>query len=159
MNQRGQNFSVSNPGLKKKFIQPIVVILLMTLLFASFAWVPITSAQDNPPSIWRVQSLENERTGLTNPVGLAFSSRTGSFQVLEGKGTSAAAELIRLNRFAERAGTARITASLRNPINMAHDQRYHRLLLIPGTSDQLLEVREGTGGNLSGLSHHNIERW
>ena len=159
MNQRGQNFSVYNPRPKKKFIQPIVVILILTLLFASFAWVPITSAQDNPPSIWRVQSLENERTGLTNPVGLAFSSRTGSFQVLEGKGTSAAAELIRLNRFAERAGAARITASLRNPINMAHDQRYHRLLLIPGASDQLLEVREGTGGNLSGLSHHNIERW
>jgi len=99
-------------------------------------------------------TLEQERTGLSAPAGLAFSSSSNTFYVLEERqsGPSAETDVIRLTPFAaspvsDRAGSARIAAAVKDPVNVAFDSRNSRLLLLDA-AHRLLEVRANTSGEL-----------
>jgi len=145
----------------KVFLFALAMVLLGLILILSLVWVPASSAQGNSPFIWQVQAMESDQTGLSNPVGLTFASRANVFEVLEGKGASATTELVKLTPFADREGGTRIVAAVQNPINIAYDNTVNRLLLFPGASNQLLEVWEGTDGNLDPrtLTRHDIRSW
>jgi hypothetical protein len=153
-NQRRKNIQLG----KKHFLFACVVILLGLILSLSFVWLPAASAQEGLPFIWQVQVMQSDQTGLSNPVGLAFSSRANAFQVAEGKGPSETTDLVKLTPFADRAGEARIAAAMRNPINIAYDDQVGRLLILRGNGNQLWEVREGLDGNLDPqtLTRHDV---
>ena len=98
--------------------------------------------------------LESDRTGISSPVGLAFSSASESFYVIGARpgGASADTEVVRLTPFelspvSDRRGSARIAAAVRDPVNLAFDARYTRLLLLDN-ADRLLEVLPDSGGDL-----------
>jgi hypothetical protein len=116
---------------------------------------PDASGQPAAPAVIRqAQALEAEQTGLPSPVGMAFSATSSSFYVINersgvGPGDT---DVIRLTPFAlrpgsDRAGSARITAAVDDPINMAYDARRKRLLFL-GHAGELLEVQVGPQGDL-----------
>jgi hypothetical protein len=108
-----------------------------------------------------VQTAEGDKTGLLSPVGLAFSSRANAFQVVEKQNASANTDLVKLTPFADRAGSARIAAAIKDPINVAFDNRVGRMLILHSSANQLLEVHEDTNGNLdpNTLTRHNIRHF
>src|SRR3989304_3765798 len=139
------------------FRLPFLSVLLPLIL--PLTWVPAGSAQGNAAFIRQVRALESDKTGLLNPAGLAFSSRANAFQVIEGQSGSVNTDLVKLTPFADRAGSTRIAAAIKDPINVAFDNRVGRLLILPGSANQLLEVREDANGNLDPkmLTRHNIK--
>ena len=144
---------------RKLFLSFEVTILLVLILTLSLVGVPAGSAQEGAPFLWQVQTFESDRTGLSNPVGLAFSSRANAFQVAEGRGPSQTIDFVRLTPFADRAAEARIAAAVENAINIAYDNQLGRLLILRGNGNQLWEVREGPDGNLDPrtLTHYNVK--
>jgi hypothetical protein len=148
---------------RKDFLFASAMIVLGLILSLSFVRVPISSAQGSAPVIWQVHVMESDKTGLSNPVGLAFSSRANAFEVLEGRGQgqppSVNTDLIKLTAFADRVGVARIAVAAQNPINLAFDNKVGRLLLLQNAAKQLLEVREGADGNLdmSTMTHYDAK--
>lgn len=114
------------------------------------ARVPSSSARE-------VQVLEQERTGVPSPVGLAFSSTSNAFYVVGApprfKPATAKTDVVKLTPFnltprSDRPGLARIPSGVAaDPINMAFDTRRNRLLML-GRAGELLEVRAGSGGDL-----------
>jgi sugar lactone lactonase YvrE len=114
--------------------------------------------------------LEAERTGIPSPVGLAFSSASDSFYVVDSRpergSAPAATDVVRLKPFewrpySDRVGSARITAAVQDPVNMAFDVRRGRLLLLTGNAGQLLEVQAGSNGDLDPrtLARHDARRF
>ncbi|HET9496674.1 MAG TPA: hypothetical protein VFR15_20795, partial [Chloroflexia bacterium] len=111
-----------------------------------------TQAQNRPPFVRMARVIEARATGLTNPVGLAFSNKAGEFIAVDGPGRGPAVspglEVVYLNSLGDRAGTVRLPTAPSDPINFAYDNRYNRLLIYDGPAAQLLEVREGPDGKL-----------
>jgi uncharacterized protein YjiK len=128
-------------------------------LILPFLWVPASSAQGNAAFIRQVRVMESDEAGVLNPVGLAFSSRANAFQVIEGQSGSVNTDLVKLTPFADRAGSTRIAAAIKDPINVAFDNRVGRLLILHSSANQLLEVQEDANGNLDlrTLTSHNIK--
>ncbi|MEO8356166.1 MAG: hypothetical protein ABI621_09645 [Chloroflexota bacterium] len=106
--------------------------------------------------------MEADRTRLLNPSGLVFSSKLNVFYALEAPGlgqlSSTGTDLIKLTPFADQAGAARIAAAVRNPINTAYDNKVGRLLILQSSTNQLVEVRESSDGNLDpmAVSRYNV---
>ncbi len=109
--------------------------------------------------------MEAAKTGLQYPAGLAFSPRANAFYVVEGPGAGqsppAATDAVKLTPFANRIGSARIEAQIRDPINMTYDSKFQRLLVLQSPADQLLEIREGPDGNLdpTTLNRYAVSRF
>ncbi|HMN30635.1 MAG TPA: hypothetical protein PKE45_20960, partial [Caldilineaceae bacterium] len=121
-----------------------------------------TLAQGNAPFVKWARAMKMDDTGMANPAGLVFSPRTNAFHVVNRRGQPATdTDVVRLTPFGERAGSARIAAALRDPINMAFDGYFNRLLAFISPANQLVEVREGTDGNLDRrtLVRHNARRF
>lgn len=139
-----------------KFLEPVIrnflfrlsILLVVLALAFPFLRVPASLAQSEPAFIRQVRVMESDQTGLFTPAGLAFSARANAFQVIEGRSSSANTDLIKLTPFADRAGSARIAAAIKDPINVAFDNRVGRLLILHSPANQLLEVREDAQGNL-----------
>jgi K319L-like, PKD domain len=119
-----------------------------------------------PPSapIRQAQVLDLEETGVPAPDGLAFTGGSDSFYVLDAS-SRATLDVARLTPFELRAGSMRagsthLTAAVKDPINMVFDARRNRLLLLPGASDQMLEVRAQANGDLDPghVVHHDLRR-
>ena len=102
--------------------------------------------------------MESDKTGLISPAGLAFSIKANAFQMIEGQSASATIDVIKLTPFSDRAGSAPIAATIRDPINVAFDNQVGRLLILHNAANQLLEVREDAEGNLEPgrLTRHDI---
>ncbi len=158
MNSRGRKaIRLDFRQVKSSLFAPAMVVLGL-ILSLSFVGVPASSAQGNSPFIWQVQVMESDHTGLSNPVGLAFSSRANAFQVSEGRAPAETVDLVKLTPLADRAGEARISAAIQNPINIAYDNQVGRLLILRGAGNQLWEVRENSDGNLDPqtLTRHDV---
>src|SRR5687768_17417145 len=143
------------------FLLRLSILSLLLAFILPFAWVPASSAQSNVAFIRQVRALESDKTGLLNPAGLAFSSRANAFQVIEKHNVSANLDLVKLSPFADRAGSARIAAAIKDPINVAFDNQVGRLLILHNSDNQLLEVQEDANGNLDPktLTRHNIKHF
>jgi VCBS repeat-containing protein len=118
----------------------------------SFTWISAGYAQGNPSYLRFVQTFEPYETGLSNPAGLAFSSRANAFQVVEAPGLGqpppSATDVIQLTPFGNRAGSARFAAQVDNPTNMAFDNKANRLLILQSQAGRLIEVYQDSDGNL-----------
>ncbi len=133
------------------------IIILGLVLSLSFAWVSSGSAQAPQPGIWQMRVLRSDQTGIQNPVGIAYSSKAGTLQVMEG-GPSAAASVIAMTQLGDPAGTKTISAAVKDPINLAFDNRQGRLLMLGGAAGQVVDVRQGPDGspNPAALVRRNL---
>ncbi|MGB5212404.1 MAG: hypothetical protein WBN88_02000, partial [Anderseniella sp.] len=121
-----------------------------------YSWPRYTPEGSTPPHnsafVRQRRAMEADETGLSNPAGLAFSSRADAFHVLEGREQGqpppAQTDIIKLTFFADRVGSARIAAAIKNPINMAFDNKANRLLIFQSVPNKLIEVLERPDGNL-----------
>jgi hypothetical protein len=115
-------------------------------------WVSSGSAQTSPAYLRLVQVIEPEKTDLSNPVGLAYSSKIDAFYILEAgvqdESGPVSMDLAKLNSFVSRVGSVRIAVGPQDPINIAYDPKFGRLLFIGFPANQLVEVRENSLGNL-----------
>ena len=138
------------------------ILALGLALMLSFGWNSAVAAQDGAVHIGLVRVFEPSDTGLTKPAGLAFSSKTRAFHVVEaraeGQTAPADTDVVRLTPFEERVGSARIAAQVKDPINMAFDNRADRLLILQSPADRLIEVFLAPDGNLDpkSLIRHDV---
>ena len=132
-------------------VRGTLVRLVLALGLVSMPLISVRSrafAQNGSAPIWIVRSLNTSEYGGGAVQGLAFSSRANAFQVIEVPGASANIDVIKLTPFADQAGSARIAAAIKDPINVAFDNRAGRLLILDNAADQLVEVREDAEGDL-----------
>jgi SdiA-regulated len=113
-----------------------------------------TGQSSSAAGVREAQVLELDRTGVAAPVGLTFAPGSKSFFVVGSRAGGAAAEtdVVRLTPFelspvTDRAGSARIAAAIKDPVNVAFDARGSRLLLLDNVN-RLLEVKAGANGEL-----------
>jgi len=134
----------------------LVVAFLGSVVFTvtASAAPEATSQSGGATAPRQAQVLEVDRTGIAAPVGLAFAADTKSFHVVGARpgGGPPDTEVVRLTPFAlspvsDRAGSARIAAAVKDPVNVAFDSRHGRLLLLDN-ADRLLEVRANANGDL-----------
>ena len=134
----------------------LALMLSMALMTAGFA-------QGGEVFIRQIPSMEPDQIGPLNPVGLAFSSRSKTFHVVEDRGQAPTAnsDVIAFTPFADRKGSARIAAMIEDPLNTVFDNQNNRLLAFQPTAGELLEVRENPGGNLDRTTviRHNVRRF
>lgn len=132
-------------------------------LSLSFLWMFSSSAQGSLATIRQLRAMPADETGLQNPAGLTYSSRANVFLVLDEQGQSlpVATQVIKLTSFGRRTGSTWTAAQVENPINMAFDNKFHRLLILQFSGNQLLEVSEKPDGNLdpSQLISHSASRF
>jgi hypothetical protein len=109
-------------------------------------------AQDQPQFIRMVQEMRGEKSGLSSPVGVVFSSRANTFHVIETRGnndTLAGVTTIKnISVFGHGAGSTQIKIGIEDPLNVAMDNIYGRLLIYQATTQQLIEVDEDSTGVL-----------
>jgi len=110
------------------------------------------SAQEQAAADYRhVRSIETEDVGFARPAGLAYSAASDTFLVVqrsEAGQPAGATEVVLLTQLGERAGSVRIAATVRDPVNMAYDGRAERLLVLTSVGT-LLEVKTGPSGALN----------
>ena len=132
----------------------LVLAFLLSVVFAVTASAASVATRANGTNTLRLaRVLEADRTGIASPVGLAFAADTKSFHVVgAGPGGAATTDVVRLRPFdlspvSDRAGSARIAAAIKDPVNVAFDTRGSRLILLD-TANRLLEVKAGADGEL-----------
>jgi uncharacterized protein YjiK len=141
--------------------------VILTLLFAPF--LPAVPSSAGAPShaalIRKVRVMEADKTGLTTAVSLAFGARANAFLAVaarrQGPPPPSNTDLAYLTPFGHGAGRARIAAALEDSINLAYDNRAHRLLFYQAAGRRLGEVREGADGRLdpTTLSYYDARRF
>ena len=128
------------------------LIILFSLVGTSALETSATSAQVGTAGIRQVRAIETRDIGLPNPAGLAFSPSANAFHIMDardpGQTPPPFTDLITVAPFEDLAGSARIEAAIKNPINMAFDSLANRLLIFQPTSNKLVEVLEGPDGEL-----------
>ena len=130
-------------------------VVVSAVSVVSAAAAPESSRQQaQSGTVRQAQVLEHDRTGVDAPAGLAYSSTSRSFYVIGARSGAGPAEtdVVRLAPYefspvSDRAGEARIAASVKDPANVAFDARHARLLLLDN-ADRLLEVRADSKGDL-----------
>ena len=138
-------------GLKNLFTSALILagVSLIFLLGGSSA----TLAQNNASFVRQVRTLETDEAGLQNPAGLAYSSGGQAFHAVEARGQGQPlptdTDIIKLTAFADHKGVARVTAAIQDPINMAFDDQFKRLLIYQSPANKLIEVLEDADGNLN----------
>jgi uncharacterized protein YjiK len=126
----------------------------------------VTDARAQAEGLVReVHALQQDRTGVPAPVGLAFSSASKTFYILGAPPGHGTAEVMRLTPYdlpsePERQATVPISATVQDSINIAFDARRNRLLLV-SNARELLEVRARRGGDLERqtLRRHDVTRF
>jgi DNA-binding beta-propeller fold protein YncE len=130
-------------------------VVVSAVSVVSAAAAPDASRQQARSGTVRLaQVLENDRTGVDAPAGLAFSLSSKSFYVVGAGSGGGATEtaVVRLAPFElstadARAGEARIAAAVKDPVNVVFDAGHARLLLLDN-ANRLLEVSSGASGDL-----------
>lgn len=141
------------------------LILTILISLSSFTKVPAIHAQGISAFVRKVRLLETDSSTLKHPTGLAYSSRVNAFQVIEARGLGQTApantDVIGLTPFGHRAGSARVTAAVQDPINLAYDNQAGRMLLLRPDAKLLVEVAEGSDGspNSARAARHDARRF
>ncbi len=138
-------------------------LILLGVIGIVFFWRSSESqAQVNPPYVADVRSLEAEQTGASNPAGLAYAFNSNTFHVLEGRqfgqAQPADIQVISLTGFGDWKGSAHIAAGLVDPINVASDEWFNRLLLFNSAAGKLIEIPLNADGSLDGKTvvYHDV---
>jgi len=143
-------------GTTDRLARVAASLLVLGALVGLLLTMKATAAPEGRAAVRLVDVLEGARTGITSPVGLAFSAPSGSLHVVAARPRPGAVgphtELVRLTPFAtsprsDRVGSARIAAALDDSINVAFDVRRSRLLGLDRVG-RLFEVRARRDGQL-----------
>jgi uncharacterized protein YjiK len=125
---------------------------LWIVLFLMLLMTGVGFAQNRPGFIHLVQEMEDKKTGLSSPAGVVFSSRANAFHVIETRGKddafSGVTVIKDISVFGHGAGSTHIKIGIENPLNVAMDNKYGRLLIYQATTQQLIEVSEDSTGVL-----------
>ena len=109
-------------------------------------------AQAQPPFIGLIQEMEPEKTGLTHPSGIAYSSHANAFYVVEiptdPKITPGISVIKSISVLGQETGSTLINLAIENPINLTMDDRTGRLLIYQASTQQLIELSENPAGRL-----------
>jgi len=109
-------------------------------------------AASGPAPLHFVRAIEPDQTSLANPAGMAFSTKTNSFYILESRAAkrtdSDGIDLIRLTGYAARMGRVWVAAGIQDPINLTYDPKAGRVLFLRSRESRLVEVREDSSGSL-----------
>jgi uncharacterized protein YjiK len=127
------------------------VIVLSILLVHNFA-----HAQNLPQYIGIVQKISGDKSGLSNPGGIVYSSRANVFYVVETSNRSSLksnrTEIKHLSVLGRPAGSTQIEISIDSPINIAMDNNLGRLLIYQISTSQIVQINESASGNLEANS-------
>ncbi len=136
--------------VKKVF--SFVSILAMVLLVLSTQGTPSAAAQSVPAPIRLVRTLEADETGMSNPVGIAYSQLGSRYHLVsaydQGQRLPALLEVQQLDRFTDPTGSIPLQVSVGEPINITFDNISGRLLVYQSSSSSLVEVKQDSAGNL-----------
>jgi DNA-binding beta-propeller fold protein YncE len=136
----------------KNIISKVSVFTLIAALILPFVQVTNTRAQNELAFIRQAGVIDTDEIGLTNPAGLAFSGLGNAFHIADARQISSNhTDLVKVTPLAEQAGHVQVPAAVQNPINMAFDVRFNRLLLLNAQENQLFDVRPDSNGNLKPL--------
>ena len=104
--------------------------LILSLIFAGLISF-FSFSECSAAFVRQRQAIEADETGISNPAGLAFSSKANAFHVVERRGTPAPADtdISKLTPFGKRIGVARIVAAITDSTNIAFDNKANRLLI------------------------------
>jgi hypothetical protein len=135
--------------IKLSALRPIrkprdLLLFLLAILLVSSQWpagVPARSLD----ALRRVRVIETSELGVDRPLGLAFSRRAGNLLVLQ-QGESANPDVLLLGSEAQSAAALRLAANIADSINVAFDNKAHRLVFYDGGSRQLIAVAAGRDG-------------
>lgn len=137
-------------------------IILWSFIISS-VWNTTTGvAQANNSYIRHVRTMETADLGVVSPAGLTFSPYSNAFHIMEARAPGQTpppfSDLIAVTPFEDIAGSARIDAAIKDPINMAFDSYAMRMLIFQPDSKKLIEVAERSDGQLdpTTLSRYDI---
>jgi hypothetical protein len=120
------------------------VLSFALAILLAINWSSTGSAQVSPGFVRKDRTLEVDDLGIQNPVGLAYSSQSGGFHVLETHRPSQPAlgytDIVTITAVEDRKGSARIMASITDPINTTFDNFFNRLLIYQPNSQKLIQV-------------------
>ncbi len=152
--KRGTTASSSGPlhWLRPDLSSAGFILSLGLALTLSILWISAGFAQAGPAFIRRVQAWEADKTGLRAPAALAYSTSADVFRAVEsvtpGQPVASSTDIIALTHFGHQAGSISLAAQISDPINVAFDNRFHRLLILQLPERKLLQVTEDSNGNL-----------
>jgi sugar lactone lactonase YvrE len=154
-----KDFQTSLQKHVRKLISGFSTLILIAALVFPFRQVTGGNAQNDPSYIRQVRVIEADETGLTNPAGIVFSAKGNAFHLADSRQVIPNhIDLVKVTQLSERAGLAQISAKAQNPINMAFDNRFNRLLLLTAQGNQIVEVKPDINGNLkpSDIKRYNV---
>jgi uncharacterized protein YjiK len=143
----------------RKLISAVSALILIVTLVFPFLQVIRGNAQNELPFIRKVRVMEADEVGMTNPAGIAFSAHGNAFHMAGSRQLSPnRIDVVKVTPLSERAGLARISAAVQNPINIVFDNRFNRLLLLAAQGNQILAVRPDNDANLrpADVTRYNI---
>ena len=147
---------------RRAFVYVLAFVSLL-LVSSSLEGATVVAQEEDGAYIRQARVLEVSDFGILNPAGLAFSPAANAFHVVEARQQmpTSSTDIVKLTSAASRAGTARIGATINDPINVAFDGRYNRLLIFQPESNQLVQVLEVADGNLdpATLARHDARHF
>jgi uncharacterized protein YjiK len=143
----------------------VIGALLLVWLCSQVALAasPVSITDVAPAYVRQIRNIETARLGIHNPVGLAFSDKANTFQVVSGHPSSQPVprdtNLFLLTLMGTTAGMVRITAQVEDPINLTFDGKRDRLLIYGAAAGQLIEVAARRDGTLdpNGMKYYKAE--
>jgi hypothetical protein len=132
-----------------------------TYSLGAFLWIIVLSilfinnlafAQSQQPFITISKKIESDKSGLSNPTGIVFSSRANVFHVVEASNQAASKSvgtvIKNISVLGRPSGTSQIGTVFDSPINTAMDNKNGRLLIYQVSTAQIIEIHESTSGYL-----------
>ena len=130
----------------------LMVAFLFLALVLSLQVIGGASANDQSAYIGLVREMEAEKTGLSGPAGVVYSSQANIFHVVESHGNdnnlSDEVVINNISVFGHQVGSTSIKIGSVDPINIVMDNQLGRLFIYQSTTHQLIEVYEDATGNL-----------
>jgi len=129
-----------------------VTPLALLLFVSSAAGSPTTSLPDRTASLRQARPMHTFKLGIGRPSGLTYFPGAGIFLILktpDADPEGVDADMVgMMTSLEESAGSFRLPVSIPDPMNVAFDGRFNRLLLLDASSRQLLEIPTGSSGVL-----------
>jgi hypothetical protein len=136
----------ANSGLKKLGVH-LMMFTTLALLFPIARGGSVSLAQGEDGYIEEVRAIDTNDAGLFNPAGMAFSFDANVLFILEASSTTHA-NIATLTPFEELADTLSVDVSVVDPINLAFDNLFDRLLLFDSGANELVEIKTKPDGYL-----------
>lgn len=132
--------------MSKNLLICSIVFVELIILF-SLVGNSATFAQKDIVYLKKIRAIDTNDFGLFNPAGLAYSFKSDLFFVLEAHSTTQA-DIATMTPFEKLLASNSVDVSLIDPINLAFDDLFKRLLLFDTASSELVAIKTGSDGHL-----------